>query len=440
VPLGLLLAATALVLVVTAIYWLPQRHATMRDVWTAPAVTPPGITLQLRSSKNRSRLAPQQVVYADARGMALYTFDKDVRSSAPACTGDCAKTWPPAIAQDQVPAGSEWSQVVRGDGVRQWTHDGSPLYRYADDQTIGEAGGDGADDGKWHVASYEPGRGMAVPGGVAVADLADAGGATLVNSEGLTLYADDGQSRSCTGDCTQRWLPVKAPQIASAPEHFKVVSREDGITQWAYRDRPLYRFAGDVRKGDVKGLGVDPQFRVALVLRQFMPADAIIHRDQELGTILATAAGATLYQRDRAEPDESHNFRTDHGAPSMGRALGVSTCDAACAKIWPPYLAPASAVPSGYWDVIARSDGQRQWVYKGYALYTYSADAAGEARGNETYDFVQMADVSLPNDELHGAHTPPVGGTEAKNVRRVISGADASGAGVGAMFWRAVVP
>jgi predicted lipoprotein with Yx(FWY)xxD motif len=436
---GLLLAATALAVVVAAIYWLPHRHAATRDAWIAPAATPPGITLQLRSGKNRSRGTSQQV-YADARGMTLYTFDKDVRGGAPACADDCARTWPPAIAQGQVAADGDWSQVVRRDGARQWTHDGLPLYRHADDQEIGDVGGDGADDGRWHVASYEPGHAMALPGDVAVADLTDAGGAALVNSEGLTLYTYDGNSQSCNEECAQHWLPLIAPQIANAPEHFKVLSREDGIAQWTYRDRPLYRFAGDVRKGDVKGLDIDAQFRVALVLRQFMPADAIIHRDQELGTILATTAGATLYQRDRAEPDEGHNFRIDHGAPYLGRALGISTCDAACAKVWPPYLAPSTAVPSGHWDVIARSDGQRQWVYKGYALYTYSADAPGEARGNETYDFVQMTNVALPDNELRGAHTPPIGGTEGTNVRRVIAGADVSGAGVGAMFWRAVVP
>lgn len=54
-------------------------------------------------------------------------------------------------------------------------------------------------------------------------------------------------------------------------------------------------------------------------------------------------------------------------------ANGKSACNGPCAQNWPPLLA-AGGIPSGNWSIIARSDGTRQWAYKGHPLYAWKGD------------------------------------------------------------------
>jgi predicted lipoprotein with Yx(FWY)xxD motif len=412
-------------------HWLPHREKLGSTNSTVPLATPPGITLQLRTVAGRARRAAKlQPVYADARGMTLYFSDAT-------CSGECAATWPPAVAPQGVAQGTardgDWSLAARADGSRQWTYRGAALYRFAHDEAVGEAKGDGTPG--WHVAVFHPGAGITLPDTIEVREIPDAGGAGLVDSQGLTLYAFDGDAAlavpSCAGggDCARHWAPLEAPQIANAKGDFSVIARDDGITQWAYRHRPLYKFDGDQRAGDANGIAADARFRVALIVRYFMPADALIRRTVELGTILTTASGATLYERDRPASDEIHIFRESHGPPALGRSFGTATCDEHCARGWPPFKAPADALPSGYWDVATRADGTRQWVYKGYALYTYGSERPGEIRGNEIYELAQISDgAERPAPRVAGADP------------FVPAGGDVDGIGVGAMFWHAVVP
>ncbi len=91
-------------------------------------------------------------VLVDAKGMTLYTFDKDMASSGKsACNGPCATLWPPAMAaaSDQ-PAGS-YTIVVRDDGSRQWAYKGQPLYTWVKDMKAGDTTGDGFNS-VWHIA------------------------------------------------------------------------------------------------------------------------------------------------------------------------------------------------------------------------------------------------------------------------------------------------
>jgi predicted lipoprotein with Yx(FWY)xxD motif len=407
-------------------------HAHQPDVDAqspVPLATPPGITLQLRVSAVKARVAAgAQWVYADSQGMTLYTYDRDALHSS-RCANACAAAWPAALAAAKAIHTADWSLLDRMDGTRQWVYRGSPLYRSAGDKHIGEATGDGADGGHWHAAYFQPGAGVAVPDGIDVREIADAGGVGLVDFSGLTLYSFDGNAAhptpSCDArDCARRWVPLEAPEIAVPVGAFSAIARDDGITQWTYRGKPLYKYAGDQKPGDVAGIGVDAQFHMALILRFFMPADAAIRRTVDLGDILSTRGGATLYQRDRVTMEELHQFRTDHGSPALGRAFGTSTCGDTCTKTWPPYTAPADALPSGYWDILARPGGARQWAYKGFALYTYAADKPGDTGGNAVYDLAQIDGN---------------GNTAAIDPNDFVGGA-AAGLGVSAMFWHAVVP
>jgi predicted lipoprotein with Yx(FWY)xxD motif len=433
-------AVGAALLAAMVTHWLPHRES-VADANTpaAPLATPPGITLQLRTVAGRARRAANlPPVYADTDGMTLYSSDEDARLGKPSCSDECAAQWPPAVAAQGASAVGDWSLAARADGTRQWAYRGAPLYKSARDTAVGDAKGDGTPG--WHVAVFRPEAGVTLPDAILVREIPDAAGAGLVDSSGMTLYVFDGDAAhsapSCAGgaDCPRHWAPLEAPQIANAQGDFSVIAQDDGITQWAYRHRPLYRYDGDQRAGEANGIGTDARFRVALIVRYFMPADAMIRRTAELGAILTTASGATLYERDRPASDEIHIFRESHGPPALGRSFGTAACDEHCARGRPPFAAPAGALPCGYWDIAGRADGRRQWVYKGYVLYTYASEGPGEIRGNGIYDLAQVSDDTGEGD---GA-TPraPVAGADPF----VPAGGDVAGIGVGALFWHAVVP
>jgi predicted lipoprotein with Yx(FWY)xxD motif len=89
-------------------------------------------------------------VLVDAKGMTLYTFDKD-NAGKSACNGPCATNWPPLMAAGGTPSG-DWSMITRDDGSRQWAYKGKPLYTWNKDTKPGDTTGDGFLNGAWHVA------------------------------------------------------------------------------------------------------------------------------------------------------------------------------------------------------------------------------------------------------------------------------------------------
>src|SRR5690242_20581370 len=64
---------------------------------------------------------------ADAKGMTLYTFDKDEGGKS-ACNGKCAENWPPLLVDAGRAAPAGYSIITRDDGGKQWAYKGKPLY------------------------------------------------------------------------------------------------------------------------------------------------------------------------------------------------------------------------------------------------------------------------------------------------------------------------
>src|ERR1700680_3939799 len=90
-------------------------------------------------------------VLADAKGMTLYTYDKDADGKSN-CNARCAAAWPPlAAAADANPMG-DWTVVTRDDGSKQWAYKGKPLYTFAKDAMPGDTKGDGVGT-VWHIAA-----------------------------------------------------------------------------------------------------------------------------------------------------------------------------------------------------------------------------------------------------------------------------------------------
>ncbi len=90
-------------------------------------------------------------------------------------------------------------------------------------------------------------------------------GEILVDSKGLTVYVFDSDKNgtiACVGACTSAWPPVVLEAGAALPTtgalaaDLSTVARPDGAQQVAYKGRPVYRFSGDAKPGDIKGDGV----------------------------------------------------------------------------------------------------------------------------------------------------------------------------------------
>lgn len=101
-------------------------------------------------------------------------------------------------------------------------------------------------------------------------------------------------------------------------------------------------------------------------------------------TVFADEKGWTLYTADRD---------TD----------GVSLCDGDCVKIWIPAEASPEAQPAGYWSIIQRGDGARQWAFRGKPVYTYASDVT-EPQFTSTLQLLKHAGGEGRGQDVDGHH------------------------------------
>ena len=67
---------------------------------------------------------------------------------------------------------------------------------------------------------------------------------------------------------------------------------------------------------------------------------------------------------------------------------GVSNCTGECASAWPPYTATSQSNLPANITVITRSDGSKQYAYKGKPLYTFTSDSnPGDVTGDGVNGF-----------------------------------------------------
>ena len=92
------------------------------------------------------------------------------------------------------------------------------------------------------------------------------GQTVYTDAQGMTLYTFDRDSAgksSCDGDCATKWPPFAAEAGAADEGDWTVVTRSDGTTMWAHKDKPLYTYAGDTKAGDATGDGVGGVWHLA---------------------------------------------------------------------------------------------------------------------------------------------------------------------------------
>ncbi len=91
-------------------------------------------------------------VLTNAGGRTLYSFAPDT-AAASACTGSCARYWPPVTGDPTAGPGvtGQLGTIKRPDGGLEATYDGHPLYTYVGDTAPGQAKGNhlDLDGGLW---------------------------------------------------------------------------------------------------------------------------------------------------------------------------------------------------------------------------------------------------------------------------------------------------
>jgi predicted lipoprotein with Yx(FWY)xxD motif len=218
------------------------------------------------------------------RGFSVYASDADPPGQSK-CDAACANTWLPMVAPQSVRPHGDWTIIERAPGVRQWVYRGKPLYRYALDSWARSL--EGSDVPGWHNVYTH--LAPAPPSEFTVQDTS--AGQVLADPHGMTIYSydcgDDAVDQlSCDhptdtqvyrlamcggGDWARclRTFPyvVAASGAKSSSRSWSVLDidprtgRTSATAQagtlhvWAFRDRPVYVYAGDQQPGDVNGDG-----------------------------------------------------------------------------------------------------------------------------------------------------------------------------------------
>ena len=82
----------------------------------------------------------------------------------------------------------------------------------------------------------------------------------LTDKDGMTLYVldkDTGGISTCYGDCAKMWPAYAGKEGDEMKKDWALAKRTDGTMQWTYDAKPVYFFADDKAKGDMKGDGME---------------------------------------------------------------------------------------------------------------------------------------------------------------------------------------
>ncbi len=126
-------------------------HSLIRTAFVAIGLAAGMATAALAANPVKTGETTKGATLVNARGMTLYTFDKNSDGKS-VCNGPCAANWPPVAAAADDKGSGGYSVITRDDGTRQWAYKGKPLYTWSKDVKPGDVTGDGFLNGAWHVA------------------------------------------------------------------------------------------------------------------------------------------------------------------------------------------------------------------------------------------------------------------------------------------------
>lgn len=123
-------------------------------------VSPDGGPIETAATVNATGHATLGTILTDSDGNSLYLYTRDEREVSN-CARTCALAWPPVLAVGDPAAGEGLSEdrigsISRGDGAKQVTYNGWPLYYFAPDGKSGDTLGQ--DRGEvWFVLTTDGG-------------------------------------------------------------------------------------------------------------------------------------------------------------------------------------------------------------------------------------------------------------------------------------------
>ncbi len=80
----------------------------------------------------------------------------------------------------------------------------------------------------------------------------------FVDTKGMTLYTFDKDTAGksmCNGLCATNWPPMVVSDGGKVAGDWTIVTRDDGLKQWAYKGKPVYAWSKDAKPGDMTGDG-----------------------------------------------------------------------------------------------------------------------------------------------------------------------------------------
>jgi predicted lipoprotein with Yx(FWY)xxD motif len=179
----------------------------------------------------------------------------------------------------------------------------------------------------------------------------NAAGVFFETAGGHTLYTYDKDAKnasSCIGECEKQWPPFLAEASDQPVGSWTIIERSGGARQWAYKGKPLYKYAKDTVAGMALGGGLQDIWHVAVELAP--RPQTVVYQSTIEGRVAATIDGHTLY-------------------------ISKNPCVEKCLDQRLPLRAAWSANPTGDWSIIVRKDdATKQWAYLGSPVYTFKGD------------------------------------------------------------------
>lgn len=240
-----------------------------------PPLVPPGVAVKTTSIGR---------LLTTTKNESLYAYEGE-SAAALHCTEQCLKQFSPLKAPALAKPIGEWSIIEREAGVRQWAFRDSPVYTHPDDTHSWSL--EGSDEAGWVNLFTQ--RAPAPPGSFTVQETL--AGLVLADSAGKSIYVyrcgDDSMDQlacdhpndtqvyrlaMCGGGDAERcrafwpYVPATEGEISTSrawsvvsidPKtgHYAREGDDDAVRVWAYRQRPVYTYSGDVLAGDLNGAG-----------------------------------------------------------------------------------------------------------------------------------------------------------------------------------------
>jgi predicted lipoprotein with Yx(FWY)xxD motif len=131
----------------TLVAHLFAAHSHLGDMMKKAMLTSLALAFTLltgcASMSGSAPAAMKDGMMVNAKGMTLYTFDKDAAGSGKSvCNDKCAVAWPPMLATANDKPTGDWVVITRDNGQKQWAYKGKPLYTWPEDQEPGDKFGD----------------------------------------------------------------------------------------------------------------------------------------------------------------------------------------------------------------------------------------------------------------------------------------------------------